>query len=126
MLGNALAGVVEVDVVGELNGDDRQAGNGFRADGGQAGRAVDGILDRLGDKLLDLLGGEARRLGLDIHRRRHKFRKDIQRRRPRRPDAQRQRDQGQGRNGAPETHAQVDKPAHGQSAASVEGFISRA
>ena len=53
--GNALARIVEIDVVGELDLDDRQAGNGFRADGGKPGGAIDGILDRLGDQLLDLL-----------------------------------------------------------------------
>ena len=50
------------------------------ADGGKTGCAIDRILDRLGDQLLDLLGGEAGRLGLDVHRRGHEIGKDVQRR----------------------------------------------
>jgi len=124
--GNALARGIEIDPVGELDSDDRQAWNGFGTDGGQAGCAIDSVLDRLGDQLLHLLGGEAGRFGLDVGAGRHEFRKHVQRCGLCRPHTQRQRDQGQGRDGACEAHAQINEPAHAYSSASVLGLSSRA
>ena len=57
-LGERLAGAIDVLVLGEDGGDDGEALDRLRADGGDALHAVDGVLDRLGDQHLDLLGRE--------------------------------------------------------------------
>ena len=117
---------MQINAVGEGDGHHGQPRNGLGPQGRQSRGAIDGVLDLLGDELLDLLRREPGRLGLDIHLRRNKFRKHIQRRIKRAPAAQNQREHGQCGDGAEAAHAQRDNAPHRLQSASVLGFISRA
>ena len=112
-LRDALPRVKDIDFVGELDVDHRQAGNGLGADRVQPIGAVDRVFDRVGDELLDLFGGEAGRLGLNVHRGRHKFGEHVQRRGPQRPQASQQRQQGERRESSGEADAKINQPTHG-------------
>ncbi len=79
------ARIVKVDIVRELDGDDRQSGNGFRRMVARPVAPLTAFSMGLGDKLFHLLRREAWRFGLDIHGGGHEFGEHIQRRAARRP-----------------------------------------
>ena len=86
---------MHIDAVGKGDGHYGEAGNGFGAQRGKSGGAVHRVFDLSGDQFFDLLRRESGRFGLNVHLRRHEFRKDIERRLHGSPEAEHQRQQGE-------------------------------
>ena len=76
-----LAREVDVHVVFEIHGDERQPEQADRADLLHLGQAGHRRLDREGEQLLDVLGGETRRFGVDADLHRRHVRKGVDRHR---------------------------------------------